>query len=80
MLKQVENSKEIPDAEMNKRVELKDLDYTAEKIKLTKDAGVEVERREVSLPEAIRNIGEYEVTFQLHSDVAQTIQLVIEAE
>ena len=44
------------------------------------DAGVEVERREVSLPEAIRNIGEYEVTFQLHSDVAQTINLVVEAE
>ena len=45
-----------------------------------KDAGFEVERREVSLPEAIRNIGEYEVTFQLHSDVAQTVQLIIEAE
>ena len=44
------------------------------------DAGVEVERREVSLPEAIRNIGEFEVTFQLHSDVAQTIQLTVEAE
>jgi len=44
------------------------------------DAGIEVERREVSLPEAIRNIGEYEVTFQLHSDVAQTIQLTVEAE
>lgn len=45
-----------------------------------KDAGVEVERREVSLPEAIRNIGEFEVTFQLHSDVAQTINLIVEAE
>lgn len=43
-------------------------------------AGVTVERREVSLPEAIRNIGEYEVSFQLHSDVAQAIQLVVEAE
>ena len=43
-------------------------------------AGIEVERREVSLPEAIRNIGEYEVTFQLHSDVAQNIQLIVEAE
>ena len=43
-------------------------------------AGITVERREVSLPEAIRNIGEYEVTFQLHSDVAQNIQLVVEAE
>ena len=43
-------------------------------------AGIEVERREVSLPEAIRNIGEYEVTLQLHSDVAQNIQLIVEAE
>lgn len=43
-------------------------------------AGLTVERREVSLPEAIRNIGEYEVTFQLHSDVSQPIQLVVEAE
>jgi len=43
-------------------------------------AGVEVERREVSLPDAIRNIGEYDVSFQLHSDVAQAIQLTVEAE
>lgn len=45
-----------------------------------KAAGIEVERREVSLPEAIRNVGEYEVSFQLHSDVAQAIQLTVEAE
>ena len=43
-------------------------------------AGFTVERREVSLPEAIRNIGEYEVTFQLHSDVSQAVTLVVEAE
>ena len=43
-------------------------------------AGVEVERREVSLPDAIHNIGEYEVSFQLHSDVAQNIQLIVEGE
>ena len=43
-------------------------------------AGIEVERREVSLPEAIRNVGEFEVSFQLHSDVVQNIQLTIEAE
>jgi len=43
-------------------------------------AGFTVERREVSLPESIRNIGEYEITFQLHSDVAQAIQLIVEAE
>jgi len=43
-------------------------------------AGITVERREVALPEAIRNVGEYEVSFQLHSDVVQNIQLTIEAE
>ena len=43
-------------------------------------AGMTVERREVSLPESIRNVGEYEVTFQLHSDVAQIVQLTVEAE
>lgn len=43
-------------------------------------AGITVERREVSLPESIRNIGEYGVTFQLHSDVAQNVQLTVEAE
>ena len=43
-------------------------------------AGITVERREVSLPEAIRNVGEFEISFQLHSDVAQSIQLTVEAE
>ncbi len=44
------------------------------------DAGITIERREVSLPEAIRNVGEYEITILLHSDVTQTIQLNVEAE
>jgi len=43
-------------------------------------AGFTVERSEVSLPEAIRHIGEFEVAFQLHSDVAQAITLTVEAE
>lgn len=43
-------------------------------------AGITVERREVSLPESIRNVGEFEITFQLHSDVSQAIQLFVEAE
>ena len=43
-------------------------------------AGITVERREVSLPESIRNIGEFEVSFQLHSDVAQSVTLTVEAE
>lgn len=43
-------------------------------------AGMTIERREVSLPDSIRNVGEYEVTVQLHSDVAQNVQLTVEAE
>ena len=43
-------------------------------------AGIIVERREVSLPESIRHTGEFEVSFQLHSDVAQAITLTVEAE
>jgi large subunit ribosomal protein L9 len=43
-------------------------------------AGLTVERREVALPEAIRNIGEFEITLQLHSDVKQVIALTVEAE
>lgn len=43
-------------------------------------AGIKLERREVSLPEAIRNIGEYAISLQLHSDVVQNLQLTVEAE
>lgn len=43
-------------------------------------AGLTVERREVALPEAIRNIGEFEIALQLHSDVKQIIALTVEAE
>ena len=44
-------------------------------------AGVEIERREVRLPEgAFRNVGEYEVVVHLHTDVDATIKLIIEGE
>jgi large subunit ribosomal protein L9 len=43
-------------------------------------AGITVERREVTLPESIRHIGEFTITFLLHSDVAQNVQLTVEAE
>lgn len=44
-------------------------------------AGVEVEKREVLLPEGtIRQIGEYDIEVQLHSDVSETIKLSIVAE
>lgn len=44
-------------------------------------AGVELEKREVNLPEGpIRLLGEYEVELQLHAEVAQPITVVVEAE
>ncbi len=43
--------------------------------------GVEIERREVRLPEgAIRQAGEYDIDVHLHSDVNATIKLVVVAE
>ena len=49
-------------------------------VEAAKQAGIEVERREVSLPEQIRNVGEYDLTFILHSDVSVPVHLVVEAE
>ena len=43
-------------------------------------AGLTVERREVALPEAIRNLGEFDIELLLHSDVKQGIKLIVEAE
>ncbi len=43
-------------------------------------AGVEVEKSEVRLPNGvIREVGEFEVDVQLHSEVTQTIKLVVVA-
>lgn len=45
------------------------------------DAGQEIERKEVLLPEGpFRTVGEFDVQIQLHSDVDATIKLTIEAE
>jgi large subunit ribosomal protein L9 len=44
-------------------------------------AGVELGKSEVRLPEGpIRDIGEYDVTIQLHSDVTATIKLSVVSE
>ena len=44
-------------------------------------AGVEVEKREVSLPEGpIRQVGEYEIDIHLHSDVTETVKVNVIAE
>lgn len=45
------------------------------------EAGVEVAKSEVKLPEGtLREVGEYEVNVQLHSEVTQTVKLVVVAE
>jgi len=44
-------------------------------------AGVETAKSEVRLPDgAIRNVGEFEITVQLHSEVTATIKLIVVAE
>lgn len=44
-------------------------------------AGVDVEKSEVRLPEgALRNVGEYEIDIQVHSEVTQAIKLIVAAE
>jgi large subunit ribosomal protein L9 len=44
-------------------------------------AGVEVSKSEVRLPEgALRELGEYDIDVQLHSEVTQAVKLVVEAE
>jgi len=41
-------------------------------------AGVALEKSEVRLPEGpLRNVGEYEVALQLHTDVEASVKLVV---
>lgn len=45
------------------------------------EAGDAVQKSEVSLPEgALRNIGEFEVALQLHTDVTATVTIAVVAE
>jgi large subunit ribosomal protein L9 len=44
-------------------------------------AGVEVSKSEVKLPEGtLRELGEFEIAIQLHVEVSQNVQLIVEAE
>lgn len=44
-------------------------------------AGVEVEKREVMMPEgSLRMLGEFDIELSLHSDVTQNIKVIVEAE
>ena len=43
--------------------------------------GLAVEKREIRMPSgAIRELGEYEITIHLHSDVNATVTILVEAE
>ena len=43
-------------------------------------AGVELEKSEVRLPEGpLRNVGEFDVAVQLHTDVETTVKVVVVA-
>ena len=54
---------------------------TAEIARAITDAGVEVEKREVRLPEgAIRQTGEYDIDVELHSDVVASVRVNIVAD
>jgi large subunit ribosomal protein L9 len=54
---------------------------TAEIARAISEAGTEVEKREVRLPEGpIRQIGEYDSDIELHSDVVATVKVTIVAE
>ncbi len=49
--------------------------------KAVTDAGVEIFKQEVNMPEGpIHAIGEYEIAIRVHSDVAQNVTIVVEAE
>ena len=44
-------------------------------------AGGEITKSEINLPEgALRHVGEFAVEVQLHSDVTESVTVVIEAE
>ncbi|MGI1679821.1 MAG: 50S ribosomal protein L9 [Cellvibrionaceae bacterium] len=54
---------------------------TADIAKAVTEAGVEVAKSEVRLPEGtLREVGEYEIDIQLHSEVTQAVKLTVVAE
>jgi large subunit ribosomal protein L9 len=45
------------------------------------NAGGDISKSEINMPEgAIQNVGEFAVEVQLHTDVTQSITIVVEAE
>jgi large subunit ribosomal protein L9 len=45
------------------------------------EAGGDISKSEINLPEgAIRNVGEFSVELQLHTDITQSVKIIVEAE
>lgn len=45
------------------------------------EAGGDISKSEINLPEgAIRNVGEFSVELQLHTDITQTVTIIVESE
>lgn len=42
-------------------------------------SGFEIERRDINMPEAIRHIGEYEISVDLYTNITVSIKVIIEA-
>jgi|GEM_PF-6959418 len=42
-------------------------------------SGHEIEKRDLNMPEAIRFVGEYEVSVTLYTDIIVTIKVIVEA-
>lgn len=47
---------------------------------LAADHGLQVDRRNISIPHPIRMLGEHEVTIRLHKEVEATLKVEVEAE
>jgi large subunit ribosomal protein L9 len=52
---------------------------TAEIVESLATSGHEIEKRDVNMPEAIRFVGEYEVSVTLYTDIIVTIKVIVEA-
>lgn len=39
--------------------------------------GIEVEKRDINIPEAIRNTGEYEITVSLYAEVVVPVKVIV---
>jgi len=52
---------------------------TADIVESLAASGHEIEKRDLNMPEAIRFVGEYEVSVTLYTDIIVTIKVIVEA-